>query len=395
MGAVLLSPLYLLLNFYLISRMLLWFRTLHSFLGSIWFVVPFLLLYTFVALTPLTAAFTSGRLQSAARTINNYWLGTLMYLLIFLLTADLIRILSCLIQHRSLFDSLNPNSLRITGAILFFGVLFLSIYGIVHAAHVKKTSYQVSLTKKTSFSSLKIALVADLHLGANVGLKQMERMKEQISAISPDLIVFAGDIFDNDFDAIRQPEQIAALLASLTSTYGSFACWGNHDLDERIFAGFTFSSKEGSVQSDPRMNRFLADAGITLLEDQTLLIDHSFYLIGRLDASCQKKSGLCRRTAQELTAPLVKSRPILVIDHQPSDLEALSAAGVDLTLSGHTHDGQLFPGNLTTRIGWKNSCGCIKVGTMTSVVTSGIGVWGPAMRIGTNCEVVELTVTGA
>ena len=82
-----------------------------------------------------------------------------------------------------------------------------------------------------------------------------------------------------------------------------------------------------------------------------------------------------------------------MIDHQPSALSELAAADADLVLSGHTHDGQLFPGNITTRIGWKNSCGKLVLGNMTSIVTSGVGVWGPAMRIGTDSEVAEVDVT--
>ena len=149
--------------------------------------------------------------------------------------------------------------------------------------------------------------------------------------IQPDLVVFAGDIFDNDFDAIQRPEEIAALLASIDSTYGSFACWGNHDIDELILAGFTFDSGSDTIRSDPRMDQFLEDSGITLLQDETLLIDHSLYLIGRLDASCKKKSGIIRRSAKELTAALRPDRPVIVIDHQPSELDSLADAHADLT----------------------------------------------------------------
>ena len=392
MGAVLLSPLYLLLNIYLISRMLLWFRTLHSFLGSLWFVIPFIICYILLALTPLAAAFAPGKIRGKMRILSNYWLGTLMYLLIFLLLADLLRIFYCLATHQALFSAIDANSLRITGGIIFAAVLLVSVYGICHASHIKKTSYEVSIAKSAPSSKLKIALVADLHLGGSIGLKQMQRMKDVIDTIRPDLVVFAGDIFDNDFDAIQNPEEIATLLASIDSTYGSFACWGNHDIDELILAGFTFDSGSDAIRSDPRMDQFLKDSGITLLQDETLLIDHAFYLIGRLDASRKKKSGIIRRSAKELIAALHPERPVIVIDHQPSDLEALAAARADLVLSGHTHDGQLFPGNLTTRIGWKNSCGMIRIQDMTSIVTSGVGVWGPAMRIGTDSEVAEITV---
>ena len=85
--------------------------------------------------------------------------------------------------------------------------------------------------------------------------------------------------------------------------------------------------------------------------------------------------------------------PIIVMDHQPGELSEASDAGVDLDLSGHTHDGQMFPANLVVHFLWENACGVLKKGAMTSIVTSGAGVWGPAMRVGTNNEVVIANVS--
>ena len=252
---------------------------------------------------------------------------------------------------------------------------------------------QTKCPPEASAPALRIARIADLHLGGSVGLPHARKMKKIIDRMQPDLIIYAGDIFDNDFDAIDKPGEIAAVFRSLSSTYGSYACWGNHDIDEVILAGFTFNSGSAATTSDPRMDQFLVDANIRLLKDETVLINDSFYLIGRLDASCRQKSGIIRKTAAELIRPLDASRPVIVIDHQPSELSELAAADADLVLSGHTHDGQLFPGNITTRIGWKNSCGKLVLGNMTSIVTSGVGVWGPAMRIGTDSEVAEVDVT--
>ena len=298
MGAVLLSPLYILLNLYLISRMLLWFSTLHSFLGTPWFIAPFLSCYVLIALSPLMAAFSHGKWKQVSRIISNYWLGTLMYMLIFLLLFDLGRILLRLSRKRSLFDPIDIDSYRISGGIIFFGVILLSVYGIVHAGKIRKKHYDVNICKKLSASSthtpdcqtkcppeslapvLRIALIADLHLGGSVGLPHARKMKKIIDRMQPDLIIYAGDIFDNDFDAIDKPGEIAAVFRSLSSTYGSYACWGNHDIDEVILAGFTFNSGSAATTSDPRMDQFLVDANIRLLKDETVLINDSFYLIG-------------------------------------------------------------------------------------------------------------------
>ena len=80
------------------------------------------------------------------------------------------------------------------------------------------------------------------------------------------------------------------------------------------------------------------------------------------------------------------------MDHQPRELTALSDAGADIVLSGHTHDGQLLPVNLLLHMFWENPCGILKRGGMYSCVSSGAGVWGPAMRVGTQNEVLVLDV---
>lgn len=81
-----------------------------------------------------------------------------------------------------------------------------------------------------------------------------------------------------------------------------------------------------------------------------------------------------------------------MIDHEPRELEALADAGVDLDLCGHTHDGQMFPGNIITALMWENSYGYLKVGEMHNIVTSGVGVFGPFMRVGTKSEICVIDV---
>ena len=86
------------------------------------------------------------------------------------------------------------------------------------------------------------------------------------------------------------------------------------------------------------------------------------------------------------------SLPVLVIDHEPRELQELADAGVDADLCGHTHDGQLFPGNLTIKLMWENACGYLKKGNMHSIVTSGVGLFGPNMRVGTKSEICDITM---
>ena len=393
MGAVFLSPIYLLLNAYLALRLRRWFATLHPQLSGFVFAALFYLLYVLLALTPLLAVVVSGRAARFVRRISNYWLGILLYLLIFILLTDLGRIVIRLLQRRSVLLPFNDAHYRIAVGAALVAAALVTVYGVRHASLIEKTRYDVTVQKDCEPSSLRIALLADLHLGCNTSLRHLRNIRSTIEGMHPDLVVYAGDIFDNDFDAVPQPKKAASILGGIKSTYGAYACWGNHDVDELILAGFTFDAGKDSATSDPRMHAFLKKAGIRLLEDETVLIADRFYLCGRLDASCKEKSGITRLTPDELLSGLDHTHPILVIDHQPSQLPELSGAGADLVLSGHTHDGQLFPGNLTTRIGWMNSCGSLSLGDMTSIVTSGAGIWGPAMRVGTNSEVVQIDVT--
>ena len=135
------------------------------------------------------------------------------------------------------------------------------------------------------------------------------------------------------------------------------------------------------------MDAFLEDSGIQLLQDESVLIDDSFYLIGRADRERPGRGIDKRMTPEELTEDMDKTKPILVVDHEPDELSELAAAGVDLDLSGHTHDGQLFPANLVVRFFWENSYGYLEKDGMHNIVTSGVGIFGPNMRVGTKSEI--------
>ena len=155
---------------------------------------------------------------------------------------------------------------------------------------------------------------------------------------------------------------------------------------EKILAGFTFGGSSGK-QTTEQMEKFLSDANINVLHEEGVLIDNSFYLYGRPDAIKLGKGIEKRKEPSEITKDFDKSKPIIVLDHQPSQLEELSQAGVDIDFSGHTHDGQIFPINFITDIVWENPNGYLQKGNMHSIVTSGVGVFGPNMRVLTKAEI--------
>ena len=268
-------------------------------------------------------------------------------------------------------------------------VCAVCLYGMANADRLRVTDYEITLDG--AGEDMTVALLADLHLGYSTETSYIEQAVQAVNNMQADLVVIAGDIFDNEYEAIPEPGRIAAALASLHSAYGVYACWGNHDVSEPILAGFTWDTADAD-KDDPRMEAFLRQAGITLLADEAVTLGNGVQLVGRKDPSRDKKLGDDRLSPEALLEPLDPARPVFVIDHQPKELDELAAAGADLDLSGHTHDGQMFPGNLIMPLIWDNPCGCLQVGGMYSVVTSGLGVWGPDMRVGTKSEIVRITV---
>lgn len=401
MLAIYLSPLYILINLYLFFRMLGWLGACHGALKRRPVRILFCVVYLFFATSLLTGFFLPpGDAQRFFKSIGNYWMGVLLYAILVTAAADLIRFLSRRLRKRRKGHGEAAGGktgflpgMAIGGTIAAALITAISVWGAVNARIIHTTEYEVSVAKEAGeLEELKIVLVADLHLGYNIGCRQMEQMVDKINRENPDLVVVAGDIFDNEYEALEDPERLIHILKQISSRYGVYACYGNHDIQEKILAGFTFGNKEGKKESDPRMDTFLEKAGIQLLQDQGILIDDSFYLYGRPDAGKPGRGIRVRKTPEEITEDMDPAKPILVMDHEPEELAELSEAGVDLDLSGHTHDGQMFPGNLVMKFLWENPCGYLKKGQMHSIVTSGTGLFGPNMRVGTKAEICSITV---
>ncbi|MBA2214327.1 metallophosphoesterase [Sellimonas intestinalis] len=389
MIAVYLLPVYLLVNRYLLHRIFTWLSAIYPVFRKKAVRIVLGIVYLFVAFSPGIGFLTPpGEAQRFLKGLGYYWMGIMLYMVLVVVAADLIRLVHTKIRKKT-FTRLRP---ALAGALCLILITAVSIYGMVNARWIRITPYQVKVEKQAGdLDSLKIALVADLHLGYSVGTAQMRQMVDKINAQNPDLVVIAGDIFDNEYEALDDPQELASTLADLESTYGTYACYGNHDIQEPILAGFTFH-QDGKKMSDPRMDTFLKQAGITLLRDETIEIDHAFYLCGRPDYERPGRGIDTRKTPKELTEELDLTKPLIVIDHEPRELNELSEAGVDLDLCGHTHDGQVFPLTLITDMVWENACGYLKKGSMHNIVTSGVGVFGPNMRVGTKSEICMIDI---
>lgn len=395
MLAIFLAPIYILLNIYVLRWGYLWIGNCHHLFQSMIFRIILTVIYTLIALTPLTGFLIHkpAFLHRILKITSNYFLGIFMYILMVLFSIDIVRLILKYAVHASWIQS--RIVFAAVGACCICIVIIISFSGIYHAKHIKVTPYKITVDKSApDMDSLKIVLLADTHFGYNSGAVHAQEIVDKINEQQPDLVCIAGDIFDNEYDAVREPEKISEILRTIRSKYGVYACWGNHDLNEPILAGFTFKhKKEDSKQlKDPRMKRFLQNSNIQLLEDEAVLIDNSFYVVGRKDASLIEKIEEKRKTPAQLTQKLDKDKTIIVIDHQPKELQDIADAGVDLDLCGHTHDGQTFPGNFTVKFLWENPCGYLQKGSMHNIVTSGSGVWGPAMRVGTDSEICTINL---
>lgn len=395
MIAIYLSPIYLLLNLYILRWAYLWMGTCHSILRTLGFRLIFAVIYVLLSTSLLTGFLIKNpkSLHRMLKITGNYFLGIFLYTLIIILLADFGRILLKYVFHASWIHS--RTAFTVAGAICALLILLLSACGIFHAKYIKTTSYDVIINKTIpERTSMKVVLLADTHFGYNAGVLHARELVRKINKQKPDLVCIAGDIFDNEYDAIRNPEKLEQTLRGIKSTYGVYACWGNHDLNEEILAGFTFKHKDGDLSDikDPRMKKFLKDSNIHILEDESVLINDQFYVIGRKDASLTEKIHETRKAPAQLTEKLDRDKPIIMIDHQPKESQELADAGVDLDLCGHTHNGQTFPGNFTIKLMWENPCGLLIKDNMTNITTSGAGVWGPAMRIGTDSEICSINI---
>ncbi len=392
MTAFLLAPFYILVNVYVVRWMIRWMGACSHIFQSAVFRAVFIIFYILVASSLLTGFLINKPefLHRILKNTGNYFLGTFIYILLVIVVVDLGRLILKYVFHARFLEF--RSTFVITGFVCMALIILISIYGILHVNTIKVTPYDVTVNKKVKdMDSLKIVLLADTHFGYSINCRHAQKMVEKINAQNPDIVCIAGDIFDNDYDAISDPEGVRDALKSIKSKYGVYACWGNHDLDEPILVGFTFGGKKKD-QADPRMEQLLKDANIHLLTDEAELIDDKFYVVGRNDSSRTHKLGGQRLSPAQLTKDLDLSKPVIFIDHQPKQLQETADAGADLDLCGHTHDGQIFPGNLFIHLFWENSFGYLKKGNMHNIVTSGAGIWGPDMRVGTNCEICPITV---
>ena len=307
--------------------------------------------------------------------IGSYWMAALYYLFLIFILSDLVRILN------RIFNFLPPGlrgKFPLLIVTVMVAVIILLVYGTWNAQRPVVRNYEMWVDRKAStIETLKIAAVSDIHLGWIVGIDRLRQMTESINQLEPDLVLLAGDIVDEGVDVIAE-EEMPEVLESLHPRWGTFAVLGNHEYI--------------SGQTDQTI-AFLNQNGVRVLRDQAVEIGDAFYVVGRDDRSRHRFDGQPRLHLDEVMAGVDSAKlPVILLDHEPTDLHESAAAGIDLQFSGHTHLGQLFPNNYITNLIYEQDWGYLRKEYMQLIVSSGYGTWGPPIRIGNRPEIVLITV---
>jgi predicted MPP superfamily phosphohydrolase len=224
-----------------------------------------------------------------------------------------------------------------------------------------------------ALEGLRLVAFSDVHISSWYGAGRLEQVVEVVSAQHPDVVAIVGDLVDGRLTRIRDE---LAPLAALDSGQGTFFVTGNHE----YLAGV------GPVLEH------LDQLGIRTLRNERVAIGR-----GQATVDLAGVDGIGRTHSQvpghgaDLAAALDgrdASTPVILLAHDPALLDQARAAGVDLQLSGHTHGGQLWPLDYAVRLQEPVVEGYSRHGGTQLYVTSGVGAWGPPMRVGARPEIV-------
>jgi hypothetical protein len=288
------------------------------------------------------------------------------YLFISFLFVDIIRIINYFIK----FLPEGMASFRMWTMVVTLVITAIAmIIGNYKFNHPAIVILHLSTEKPIQNKTLKIVAASDIHLGVSIDKKRFQSYVKLINDQHPDIVLLAGDVTDRSVAPLIKQNMEEEFL-SIKAPMGIYAINGNHE----HYAETSHSTAD-----------FLKNTGIKVLRDEACLVDSSFYIIGRDD-----KSNVNRKNLKEIVKGLDAKTPKILMDHQPFNLEEAQKNGIALEISGHTHDGQFFPINLIVKRIYELGYGYMKKGKTHYYVSSGLGLWGPQYRIGTQSEVVVI-----
>jgi len=319
-------------------------------------------------------------LFNAAEFVTFLWMGIAFYLFVLNLGADLWNLAAALV--RGIVPDTNIPTCG--GARLFWGIAVATAlivgWAAVEAANVRLRRIEIPTAKLAPGNRpLRIVQVSDVHLGLLVGPRRLGTILARVREAEPDLLVATGDMLDAVGDHL---EPLAAQWREINPRLGKFAITGNHEY---------YNGVPGAIA-------FLEGAGFRVLRDETVVLP-GVNLIGKEYRAPRGLPGAPSRL-RPLTELVPEGAPglfTLLLNHIPTGFEEEAAPlGVDLQLSGHTHDGQMFPFRWLVRLSFKHLAGLSRQGDSLLYVSRGTGTWGPPLRFLAPPEVtlIELVPAG-
>lgn len=321
---------------------------------SPWLKVLCGLLFWVVALAMVIAMMVRGvglpdGVMKSLYFVGSVWMVFTLYMVPALLLLDLARVAGMPLRNGVLIAAV--------------AVVCLLAYGYWNYRNPRVEHVDIELDKALD-RDLTIVAVSDVHLGDGTGKRALRRYVEKINAENPDLIVVGGDLIDNSIVPVLR-QGMAEELRRLKAPMGVYMVLGNHEY----------------ISGVEEVISFLDTTPITLLRDSVVTLPCGLQIVGRDDVSNRRREPLA-----SLMARCDAAKPIMVVDHQPYKLAAADSLGVDLQFSGHTHHGQVWPVSLLTDMMFEQSHGYRKWSHSHIFVSSGLSLWGPPFRIGTQSD---------
>lgn len=293
---------------------------------------------------------------------------------LFLFTAGLDALVAINRHCKIIPDHLlkNKKTGKLSSYLIIMCVTVLIIHGHYNVVNPRIRTYDIQVQKKHShLNKLKIIAAADLHLSNLTGPHFLNDIVDKINSLNPDLVIIAGDI-TVERSSITDWKNYDVDFRKIKSRYGVYTIIGNHELRY---------NPEKTLQ-------FIEHSNMSLLQDKAVNINGQFYVLGRND-----KSNLNRKSLAEIMKDIKDDLPVIMVEHRISEMEKIEAQKIDLHISGHTHAGQLFPANLLMELIYRINWGYKKFQGTHFFVTSGVGTWGPPVRVGSFSEIMEINVT--
>lgn len=304
--------------------------------------------------------------------VGTSWMVFILYMTLLLFGYDVVRWSGRWIKI--IPRKLNLASMKVRRSYYVMSILIVLVamsYGSYRFWHPVVTQRDIVVDKESPVKNLKIAMVADIHVGYMVNRDVLKMYVDRIMEQKPDIILLVGDIIDYDLYPVEK-EGMEEEFRRLKAPYGVYASTGNH---------------EYRLNPEEKIRWLREKAGLTVLRDSVVMVNNAFYLLGREDDKCEN-----RKSIDELMSKTNKRYPIIVMNHEPRRLSEESNAGADLAVYGHTHNGQLFPYNIIINLIYEVGHGYKKKDNTHIYVTSGLGLSGPQYRIGTISEIVILNM---